>query len=224
MKHSDYPYLDKTTKQLPGEIWKDIPGFEEYYQASTFGRIRSVDRVVPHPRLHQQKVNGRILSQSVSKNVNTVSEKKMVDLRVSLGKEGKSYYYNTRRLVYQTFIGEVDYHKDGLNIIHKDCDGYNCRADNLDAVTVTQKTRRAFKRGRVPESYLKTADRSKWTKPFGGASVAKPIRQLDINGNLIRKFNSVKEASRITGIGEKEIINVAKGRYASWNGMKYEYI
>lgn len=29
-----------------GEVWKDIPGWEGYYQASTLGRIRSVDRHV----------------------------------------------------------------------------------------------------------------------------------------------------------------------------------
>lgn len=28
------------------EIWKDIPGYEKYYMASTFGRIKSKDRVI----------------------------------------------------------------------------------------------------------------------------------------------------------------------------------
>lgn len=28
------------------EIWKDIPEWEGFYQASTFGRVRSVDRVL----------------------------------------------------------------------------------------------------------------------------------------------------------------------------------
>lgn len=30
------------------EEWRDIPDFEGYYQASTLGRIRSVDRVIPN--------------------------------------------------------------------------------------------------------------------------------------------------------------------------------
>lgn len=30
------------------EIWRDIPGFEGYYQASTHGRIRSVERTVEY--------------------------------------------------------------------------------------------------------------------------------------------------------------------------------
>lgn len=28
------------------EIWKDIKGYEGFYQVSNFGRIRSVDRIV----------------------------------------------------------------------------------------------------------------------------------------------------------------------------------
>ena len=28
------------------EIWKDIPGYENYYQASNLGRIRSKDRLI----------------------------------------------------------------------------------------------------------------------------------------------------------------------------------
>ena len=30
------------------EIWKDIKDYEGYYQASTFGNIRSVDRHITH--------------------------------------------------------------------------------------------------------------------------------------------------------------------------------
>lgn len=30
----------------PQEIWKDIPGFEGYYQASTLGRIKSLPRII----------------------------------------------------------------------------------------------------------------------------------------------------------------------------------
>lgn len=35
----------KTAIELPGEVWKDIPAFESLYQVSSYGRIRSKDRV-----------------------------------------------------------------------------------------------------------------------------------------------------------------------------------
>lgn len=37
------------------EIWKDIPGYEGYYQASTLGRIRSVERVVEYVKHYPDK-------------------------------------------------------------------------------------------------------------------------------------------------------------------------
>ncbi|ABF57478.1 putative endodeoxyribonuclease [Corynebacterium phage P1201] len=32
------------------EEWKDINGYEGYYQVSNYGRVRSLDRVVPHAK------------------------------------------------------------------------------------------------------------------------------------------------------------------------------
>ena len=34
------------------EIWKDVVGYEAYYQVSNFGNIRSVDRVIYSDKLH----------------------------------------------------------------------------------------------------------------------------------------------------------------------------
>lgn len=54
------------------EVWKDIPGFECRYQASTLGRVRSLDRVIlkTHPKtgtLFAVTWKGRILKGAGSK-------------------------------------------------------------------------------------------------------------------------------------------------------------
>ena len=109
---------------MPGEVWKDVPGFEDYYQASTEGRVRSLDSIVPHPRLYQQFVKGRILSQKVNKNRNIKTGEPMIDLGVTLAIGNHQYYINTRRLVYKTFIDpHLDYKKNGLYVINIDNDG-----------------------------------------------------------------------------------------------------
>lgn len=50
------------------EIWKDIPGYEGLYQASSFGRIRGVDRLKPHKSRKglwfDMPIKGRILKPS----------------------------------------------------------------------------------------------------------------------------------------------------------------
>lgn len=50
------------------EEWKDIPGYDEYYQASNFGRIRSKDRIIKRTRnlkKHEYYREGRTLKPHV---------------------------------------------------------------------------------------------------------------------------------------------------------------
>lgn len=46
------------------ERWKDIPGYEGYYQASDHGRVRSVFRVIQYVDGRQKPVSGRVLRPS----------------------------------------------------------------------------------------------------------------------------------------------------------------
>ncbi|MEM7110377.1 MAG: NUMOD4 domain-containing protein [Bacteroidota bacterium] len=220
--NSDYPYTDTSTVCLPDENWKPVPYYEGYYEVSDLGRVRSLDRVIPHPRLNTQFVKGRVLKQKVIYHNNTLSDQPMVDLQVSLSKDGGQHYRNVRRLVYSAFIKHLSYEEDKMYVINIDCNGFNNRLDNVKAVSIKDKSRRAFQRNRVPESYLSYADRSQWEN-YGGYARRKPIEQLDEHGNLIAHYESVREASRRTGIGEKEIISTAKGRYRKWKGFIWRY-
>lgn len=52
------------------EIWKDIKGYEGYYQISTLGRVRSLDRYVNGRYGNQQLIKGKILTICYNKRVN----------------------------------------------------------------------------------------------------------------------------------------------------------
>ena len=145
----------------------------------------------------------------------------MIDLRVSLSHEGRQYYFNTRRVIYSAFVEDIDYEKDGMYVINKDGDGYNNTVKNLKLVTKSEKSLRVFKRDRV-DSYLKIADRSQWTS-FGGHSRRKPVKQYTRKGKLLARYESISEASRKTGCGEKEIILVARGIHHHTKGFKWKY-
>lgn len=218
----NYPFQNKSLTNIRNEKWKDIPGFEGIYQASSMGRVKSLDRIISHPRLKEQFVEGKILSQSIAENRNIKTGVPMVDLRVSLSSEGAQYYYNTRRIIYITFVDpNLDYSKDELYIINKDGDGYNNRLSNLKAVTRSEKQKRVFERGRH-DTYLKTADRSKWPKNYGGYTRRKPVKQY-LKGKLIARYESVSEAARQTGCDEKGIILTAKGTHHQCGGFKWKY-
>ena len=145
----------------------------------------------------------------------------MIDLRVALAAGNQQYYFNTRRLVYQTFIDPtLDYKETGLYVINKDGNGYNNCLDNLQLATKSYKQRRVKERGRV-FPFLQNADRSNWRKNY---STSKPVKQYNLNGELVARHNSIRDASRATGIDDKSIIQVAKGLYKQWKGFVFKYV
>ena len=43
------------------EIWKDVPGYENYYQASNLGRVRSLDRTITNNNGVKKVYKGKVL-------------------------------------------------------------------------------------------------------------------------------------------------------------------
>ena len=48
------------------EIWKDIPNYEGYYQASDLGRVRSLDRTVVYKDGRERYCKGRVVWEDMS--------------------------------------------------------------------------------------------------------------------------------------------------------------
>lgn len=102
------------------EIWKDIPGFEGRYQASSLGRIRSVDhavRVAPHGIESTRVIKGRVLRPA---------KQDTGHLTVVLGRAYGTIPVHTA--VALAFIGP---RPEGLDVCHNDGDPTNNRPENL---------------------------------------------------------------------------------------------
>lgn len=48
------------------EIWKDVPGYEGYYQASNLGRVRSLDRIITYSNGYDRFYKGGVMNGSVN--------------------------------------------------------------------------------------------------------------------------------------------------------------
>lgn len=216
-----YPFKNLSIKNIKGETWKDIHGYEDYYKVSNLGRVKSLDRIIPHPRLYQQFVKGRILKQKIVKDYNSLTGDDMISLQVALALENTTHYYNVRRLVYTAFKKKINFRKDGLYVINKDGNGYNNRVSNLLLVSKTEKQRRSIDSGRQDFEYLKSIDRSAWKKNYSRRIA---ISQYHPKGKLIRKYKSIREAHERTGFDSKGISQAAKGLYNGfWRGFKWKF-
>ena len=101
------------------EIWKDIPGYEGYYQVSNLGRVISVDRTYVSGNGCIKKVGGELKYQRTNNGY----------LRVALSKNGVKRFKLVHRIVADVFISNPN----NLPFVnHKDECKTNNFVDNLE--------------------------------------------------------------------------------------------
>lgn len=121
------------------EVWKDIPGYEGYYQASSEGRIRSCARTVAcYSKGGQRNVEGHILKPYATKKGY---------LMTVLSCDGKHSKALIHRLVAKTFIDNPQ----GLSDVnHKNLIKTDNRVKNLEWVTRSENMQHAHDNGAFP--------------------------------------------------------------------------
>ena len=146
------------------EIWKDIKNYEGRYQISNFGNVKSLERIVKHSRLGEQKINERLLSIHLDKTGY---------LKVSLCKNNKQKRGTIHQLVAESFLGhEPNGHT--LVVNHIDFNKQNNHVSNLEIVTVRRNSNR---------KHLKSS--SKYTGVSWDKGKEKWISRITINNNVI---------------------------------------
>ena len=231
------------------EIWKDIKGYENKYQVSNLGRIRS------YP--NKRHSNFKILKQAKNNGYYTVC----------LSKENKTKNFTVHRLVAIAFIPNPNNlpqvgHKDEKNLINsEECN--NC-VENLEWCTGKENDNMPLHRERLSGKnnpmYGQTRKVSKETKekiskaisgknnPFYGKTHSKEAKEkmskarkgrklkeetktkiskslsipiLCVEQNII--YYGANEAERQTGVFATSITQCCKGRAKTAGGYHWRY-
>lgn len=134
---------------IENEIWKDIPCYENLYQASNLGRVRTNDGKITYTKRHgARRWKGRVLKNK-TKVVN-----KHTGYRINLWKDGKPKDWLVARLVCMAFYGipkDFDLTTTGqrITVNHKDGNRLNNKVDNLEWCTLKENVQHAFRTGLV---------------------------------------------------------------------------
>lgn len=104
------------------EEWIPITNYEDLYEISNFGRVKSLRR-------------NKIIKGTINKGYNRIC-------LTDKNKKEKNYFVH--RLVVENFKRRI---KHNENIDHIDCNKLNNRLDNLEIVSIDENNRRAFCNG-----------------------------------------------------------------------------
>ena len=126
------------------EVWKDIKGYEGYYQISSYGRVKSLERDI-------FKKNGEFKRR---KKENIKIPKTSTDgyYDITLSVNGNDKTYHIHRLVAEAFIEKPD-RDEKLEVNHKDCNRKNNYFENLEWVTHDENVKYAASLGNMHRAY-----------------------------------------------------------------------
>jgi hypothetical protein len=193
---------------MENEVWKEIPfqPWDEFYEISNFGRVRSLDR-------HNMKTlaNG-VVCQFFNKG-------KILKKRLTQSGYVRVNFYHSEfgskdmyihRLVCMAFIGlPID---QTMQINHKNGLKDDNRLENLEWATPSQNIYHAHNNGLIKKRLGKDHNASK------------KVRQLSLDGEVIQEFDAINDIARLTKFDGNYIINALKGKRETAYGFKWQYV
>lgn len=201
-------YKNLSLNDIPGEKWVTIIGFEDRYEISSFGRIKSLPRVLVCNG-GEFSTKERILKVVIRKLKNIVVNDFKTTTYIALSNTVKvRKTMSIGRLVYYHFVGYFDLNDYQHVVSYKDGNGLNIHPENLFLSTISDLGREVYTKGRnKSELSLKS----------------RPVGQFDIKGNFIAQFASCYQAARMTGFKSSGISFVARGNTYLFRGYIWQY-
>lgn len=190
------------------EIWQDIPGYEGIYQASTFGRIKSLNRYRKGKRGSQTFVKGRIMRMTKSKSGYQ---------QVGLSKNLEYKYYFVHRLVAITFIDNPTNAKCVDHINGKRDDN---RLENLRWCTIKENLNYPLARKNIAKANRNSTKCAKHIRNLHEA-MKKPIVIVYPSGK-VKEYQSAIEAEK-DGFYHPLIAACCKGKQKTHRKCKCYY-
>lgn len=170
------------------EVWRDIPGYEGKYQASTEGRIRSLDRIV----YSRNRYTGQSFARNIKGQIlrpGRFSKNGHVSVVLGHGAIGSPVH----QLIMRTFVGPPP---AGQEVRHKNGDPTDNRLSNLEYGTRRQNILDVFHQGKA------------WRKL--------DIEDVEqIRFGLCTGISGA-ELSRMYDVSQSEISKIKLGRVFSW--------
>lgn len=185
--------------------WKNIADYDGLYQVSSDGQVKRM------PGTKFNKLTGRY-NRSEQILSNCPNSQGYIGVGLSNGNVRKSF--KVHRLVAEAFIPNP---QNLPEVNHKNCVKSDNRVENLEWVSRSQNIQHAFDNG------LNRPNKVNLGKPPGEHTSARAIQEIDIDGNVIKEFTSIVEATTLYGLPQGEVSRVCSGKHKSVHGKYFRY-
>lgn len=169
-----FPYLNKSLKDLPGEKWKEMPGWEDY-EVSSYGRVKSTGRWITSNTGKEVFKKERILSQYARASPSPFNKDTLHYLTVGVQKDNHRKVLRTARLVYYLFVKKFPLEDIKRIIQYKDGNGLNIHPSNLLLSSNSEKMKRTVEKNRTPR--------------------IRKVTQFNLDGKRIKLHSSIHQAA-----------------------------
>ena len=185
---------------MENEIWKDIPDYEGLYQVSNYGNVRRLKKWVGNQHINQY-------IDCAPKQINAYTDSKGYK-RVCLTFHNRSKHIRVHRLVAQAFI---DNPNNLPEVNHKDENKFNNNVNNLEWCTHRYNNLYGTRVQRIRESNILSGKHRK------------SVVQCDMDGNIIKVWDSVTQVSETLKICISHISNCCHNKRKSAGGFMWKF-
>ncbi|AQZ46054.1 NUMOD4 domain-containing protein [Paenibacillus larvae] len=178
--------------------WRDIPGYEGFYQINNIGQVYSCHTT-------------RILSNYMASDGY---------LRANLSVRGKVKIKMVHVLVAQAFIPNPD----NMPVVnHIDGNKQNPNVNNLEWVSYSENTKHAFTNGLAKISKKARENARRVAAENGARTTKKAVIQYSLDGERIAEYESIKAACRATGANDGYLSMVCRRKKQTAAGFVWRY-
>ena len=210
------------------EVWKDVVGYEDRYQVSSIGRIRSKDIILHKSDGKTEFRKGRIVRLHLSKTG-------YPQYLFSNGVEKPRKLMRVHRVVAMAFIPNPE---NKPNIDHINTIRTDNRVENLRWCTQSENNLNPITRKRISEAHKGWCPSKETRKKIGDAFRGKPLSKervqklvlrgwnvvmFDLQGTFIKEYRTSSFAAKDLGICHSHITASCSGARKSAGGYQWKW-
>ena len=196
-------------EDFEGEVWKDIPDYEGWYQVSNLGRVKSIGRYItdkdrPNRRLFYKS---RIIKQFIGSTGY---------YELHLSANSKISTKRVHRLVALAFIPNPNNFRC---INHKDeTRTNNCVFVNKDGSVDFERSNLEWCTHKYNTNYGTCIERVR-EKNILRTEITTPVYQYNLDGSFVCRHSSIRAIERDLGLSTRSIRQVLDGIHAAAHGF-----